>query len=383
MRGVAGEPNRNAGSGKGTGGAMSPIDGERRALLHLRLLPGIGDLRLWGLLKRFGSARAALEAPTAALGARAAEARGSRRVRERLDRAVDTIGRLGIRVFCRGAPDYPARLERLHDPPAVLFALGRVELLERVVVAVVGTRRCTEYGAAMAKAITEDLSRMGAVIASGLALGIDGAAHAAALEGGTIAVLGCGIDVPYPRQHARLQERIGAEGLLLSEFMPGEPADRPHFPKRNRILAAISHAVVVVEAPAKSGALITVDHALDLGLEVGAVPGPVGRRTSEGTNRLIQEGAHLVTNGADVVHYCKLHGLSAPRAAKVDHATSPPPVAGPSARQVWNALGHEPSSVDELATRTGLGAGEVLAALLELELVGTARQVAGQQYARV
>lgn len=362
---------------------MNPMDEELRALLHLRLLPGIGDLRLWRLLERYGSARAALEAPAAELGARAAETRDSRRLLERLDRALATIDRLGIRVLVRGKPGYPTRLERLHDPPAVLFALGRAELLDRVVVAVVGTRRCTEYGAAMAKAIAGELSRMGAVVASGLALGIDGAAHVAALEGGTVAVLGCGIDIPYPQQHARLQERIGVEGLLLSEFLPGEPAMRGHFPKRNRVLAAISHCVVVVEAPAKSGALITVDHALDLGLEVCAVPGPVGRRTSEGTNRLIQEGAHLVTSGADVVQYGKLHALMGPWATKEDRATSPPQETGPVARRVWGALGSEPISVDELTTRTGLAAGEVLAALLELELVGMACQVAGQRYARV
>lgn len=359
---------------------------ELRALLHLRALPGIGDLTFAALLGRYGSARAALDAPGDELGARAAAERGSRRILGLVERVLETIERDGIVVLPRGYPGYPSELEHLYDPPALLFARGRLELLDRPAIAVVGARRPTPDGVAAARLLAGELSRAGIVIVSGMARGIDGAAHAAAVEHGTIGVLGCGVDVVYPREEARLFARVAAEGLLLSEFLPGEPPQPHNFPRRNRILAALAVGVLVVEAADKSGAMITVDHALDLGKEVFAVPGPIVRATSVGTNRLIQEGATMVVRAADVIEPLVTSGkiaveVPAPGAAEAWDASRPEGLA-PAAHSLWDVLDRDPQHVDALASASGLSVPEALAALLEMELRGYARQVAGMMFVR-
>ena len=359
---------------------------ELRALLHLRALPGIGDLTLADLLTRHGSARAALEAPADELGARAARERGSRRVLRWVDRAIETIERDGGVVLVRGRAGYPPALEDLYDPPVLLFARGRLELLDRPAFAVVGARRPTPDGVAAARLLAGDLSRAGLVIVSGMARGIDGAAHEAALANGTIGVLGCGIDVVYPREEARLFARVASEGLLLSEFLPGEPP-RPHnFPKRNRIIAALSVGVLVVEAADKSGAMITVDHALDMGREVFAVPGSIVRPTSAGTNRLIQEGATMVVRAADVIEPLVASGkisiqVPAPPSREAWETLRPEGLDS-SAVSLWEALDLEPRHVDTLASAAGMSVPQALAGLLELEVRGYARQVGGMRFMR-
>ncbi len=359
---------------------------ELRALLHLRALPGVGDLTFAALLGRYGSARAALDAPADELGARAAAERGSRRVLGHVERALETIERDGIVVMPRGHAAYPPELEHLHDPPALLFARGRLELLGRPALAVVGARRPTADGVAAARLLAGELARAGIVIVSGMARGIDATAHAAAVEHGTIGVLGCGVDVAYPREEARLFERVAAEGLLLSEFLPGEPPQSYNFPRRNRILAALCVGVLVVEAADRSGAMITVDHALDLGKEVFAVPGPIVRATSAGTNRLIQDGATMVVRAADVIEPLVESG-------KIAIAAPPPPTAEAwetprpegltaAANSLWNALDRDPRHVDALASESGLSVPEALAVLLEMELKGFVRQVGGMMFVR-
>lgn len=353
---------------------------ELRALLTLCVLPGLSGSRLRGLLRRHGSAEAALAALPEELG----EVGGARAVREqagRVARAQRTIERLGVEVLVEADPRYPRRLLQLHDPPAVLFARGRLELLERPAVAVVGARRHTAYGAEAAKLLAGGLAGAGVVVVSGLARGIDGIAHEAALAGGTIAVLGCGIDVAYPRENAALQERIAQEGLLLSEFAPGVPALPYHFPRRNRLIAALSAGVVVVEASAKSGSLITADHALELGREVFAVPGPINRETSVGTNALIRDGATLVTGVADILEALGLEGRGGGVSAG-EEAEAPEGLDG-ERLALWRVLRDEPLHVDELAGAAGLSPAGALAGLLELELAGWARQYAGKRFARV
>ncbi|MGH7506768.1 MAG: DNA-processing protein DprA, partial [Longimicrobiales bacterium] len=278
-------------------------DDRLRDLLHLRALPGIGDVRFRRLLDHYGDAERALRAPAETLGREAAAARGSRAILGRVERALDTIAEQQVVVRLRGERGYPRRLEQLAVPPPLLFARGRLELLRGPAMTVVGSRRATEYGLDAARLLSADLARAGFVIVSGLARGIDRAAHdgALAVRGDTVAVVGCGIDVSWPREHASLQERIAREGLLLSEFLPGEPPLRHNFPRRNRLLAALGLGVLVVEAGTKSGARSTVDHALDLGRDVFAVPGPIGRETSAGTNALIQQGATLVTEVGDML----------------------------------------------------------------------------------
>ncbi len=372
----------------GVSSKATPPAAELDALLHLRLLPGLGDLRLAALLAQHGSASAALAAGTPALGEAAAVARDSRPVLERLRRTRSLVARLGLEVLVRGRPGYPAVLEHLHDPPALLFARGEPAFLERPAVAIVGSRRSTAYGDDVARMLGRDLARAGVVVVSGLARGIDAAAHQGALPT-TIAVLGCGIDVTYPRTNARLQERIAAEGLLLSEFMPGEPALRHNFPRRNRIIAALARGVVVVEAAAGSGSLITVEHAVSIGRDVLAVPGPVGRSTSEATNALLRDGARLVLGVEDVLDEIGIRpargmdaagrdanpavdgGRARARVGAEPAAGSCAPARGAVSRgagapngRLLGALSEEPAHVDALARGSGLETGAALAALL-------------------
>ncbi|HEX7091634.1 MAG TPA: DNA-processing protein DprA [Longimicrobiales bacterium] len=361
-------------------------ESELRALLHLCALPGVGNGgRLRALLRHYGSARAALSAPATAIGEAAALVRDSAIIRRRVESSLRAVLRPGVEILLETDPRYPARLLHLEDPPAVLFARGRLELLERPAIAVVGTRQSTEYGGSAARLLAGGLSRAGVVVVSGLARGIDAHAHAAALEGGTIAVLAGGIDVAYPVQNTWLYERIAREGLLLSEAAPGTPAMKHLFPRRNRLIAALALGVTVVEASARSGALITADHALRLGREVLAVPGPIGRATSIGTNALLRDGATPAIEVRDILEAVGLGELARRAAAEdAEGGERPPPPVGlsPIARALWEALGHDPMHVDELADACGAPPSVLLGALLELELAGHARQVPGGRYTR-
>ncbi|MEZ4423254.1 MAG: DNA-processing protein DprA [Gemmatimonadota bacterium] len=285
----------------------------------------------------------------------------------------------GTGVLAYGAPGWPARLSDLHDPPPVLFVRGRTALLERPAVAFVGARNASEYGLRHAERLAARVARAGVTVISGLALGIDGAAHGGALatEASTIAVLGAGLDVDYPRRHRILRERIAAEGLIVTEFVPGTPPLAHHFPRRNRIVAALASAVVVVEAGKGSGSLITVDHALDLGRAVYAVPGPIDSARSAACNQLLREGAHVVVGGEGFLEDL---GLLIPCAV-----STPGPARAPGegpARAVWEALGRgiDPNA---LVAHTRLDAGLVARALTELELQGFVTRTAGDRYVRV
>lgn len=372
-------------------------DAELRAILHLRSLPKLKDRVICDLLSRYGSARAALAAPESELGSAAAEARGSRPIVDKVERALRTIGRWGIEVLAFGGPRYPERLKELHDPPPVLFAHGRLELLERRALAIVGARRPSSYGRDLARGLSAGVSRAGIVVVSGMARGIDGIAHAAALAGGTIGVLGSGVDVIYPRESTRLFRRIREEGLLLSEFMPGEPPLRYHFPRRNRLIAALSEGVLVVEASAGSGSLITVEHALDLGREVMAVPGPIGRDLSTGTNELLRDGATIILGVRDILAalgvdeatstvgdpYSVSGSEDQPEAGRrgVDRGSAPTGITDP-ARRLWKVLDMEPLHAEILASASGLDSATTLAGLLELEVAGYARQLPGLRFVR-
>lgn len=368
-------------------GAMDHSDAdlpedELVALLHLRLLPGLPDRRLQALLQEHGSARAVLRLPATRLGADTALARDWLPVRERLRRARALIDRLDLRPLAPRYRGYPKALLDLHDRPWLVFARGRLELLDRPGVAIVGSRRHTAYGASAAATLARGLGTAGVVVISGLARGIDAAAHEAALASGTIAVLGCGIDVVYPRQNTWLQERIGVEGLLLSEFPPGAPALPYHFPQRNRIIAALAKAVVVVEASERSGSLITVEHALDLNRDVFAVPGPIGRETSAGTNRLLEDGAAWATSAEAILRALGLPGATPAGSAAPSGAptAAPPGRLGAAAAAILPHVCYEPLHVDELARLAGIDASAAAPALLELELAGRARRLPGARF---
>jgi DNA processing protein len=281
---------------------------------------------------------------------------------------VRRLTEAGVRFVGRG--ELPPLLAAIHDPPAGLFLRGTAgeALLERPCVAVVGARACSSYGSAVARMVGRELAAAGLVVVSGLARGVDGEAHRGALEAGgrTVAVLGCGIDRDYPAAHRELAARIAGTGLVTSEYAPGvEPAPW-RFPARNRIVAGLCAATVVVEARERSGALITADLALEEGREVFACPGEITSALSSGTNALLRLGATPLTCAADVL---QSFGLEEPEPAVS--------VVGAAAATVLGALGDGTAGADELARATGMGTAELAAALVELELAGRVAVEAG------
>jgi len=317
---------------------------------------------------------------------------------------VGRAAEAGLGALAIGSSGYPSMLLDLGDPPAVLWTRGDPTVVGLPGVAVVGARRATESGRRVAHEIGVGLAEAGLVVVSGMALGVDAAAHEGALAGGglTIAVLGSGADRPSPTSHRRLYERIVRSGVVLSEFDPGARAAPFHFPRRNRVIAALTHAVVVVEAAERSGALITVDHALDLGRTVYAAPGPLDRPQSAGTNGLIRDGARVVTSvGALVDELGEELGQERSRAPQTSEtgrlrssgtSGTPPFVAAGYERDSVRDLASEaplrvlleegPASLDELVRRSGIPVGEVGSTLLEMELRGTVR-ADGVLYRRV
>lgn len=360
---------------------------ELHALLRLRMLPALTDHKLTALLRqRAGSARAVVQHANAAqLGDAAWHALNEPANMARADRAVRMIERQHVGVITALDAAYPPRLRALgKHAPAVLFCRGNSALLtsDRSV-AVIGARNSTEYGDSVAELFASELVRRGVTVISGLARGIDSIAHRAALDAGgnTIAVLGCGIDVLYPPNNARLQERIAEEGLLISEFAPGQPALPHHFPQRNRIIALLGRGVLVVEAGSRSGTRLTVDWALDHGVDVLAVPGPIGRYESQGTNEIIQQGGHLVVCVRDVFEVLHWHVAEAERRSESDDVALQ--IADTAARDVFAQLETVALHVDEIAARCGRTTMDTLTLLTQLELDGVATQHAGKRFARV
>jgi len=306
------------------------------------------------------------------------------------DPAIDRwLATSGGRLLRRGEHTYPGQLAALDDAPPLLFALGNVELLRQPQMAVVGSRHPTAAGRALAARIARDLAAAGLVITSGLARGIDAAAHEAALEAGgaTIAVCGTGPDICYPAQHRELYQRIAERGLLISEFAPGTPPRAAHFPQRNRIISGLARGVVVVEAAADSGSLITARHALAQGREVFAVPGSPLNPLAAGCLALIRQGAALVRDATDILPEIavRIEG-NVPDDQQLGLPNMPPATTArldKDYEMLLDALGFEPSTVDDLVERTGLGPGSVASMLLILELEGRVEARPGALYNRI
>lgn len=293
---------------------------------------------------------------------------------------VRELGAGGVRHMWPGGPRWPRDLDDLPDPPVALFARGASDetmaaLAGCPAIAVVGSRRATAQGLSFARELAAGLARRGAVVVSGLAHGIDAAAHEGALDGGgiTVGVMGCGVDVPYPRRNRTLAERIMRRGALVSEFWPGTPPAPWRFPARNRIVAGVAAAVAVVEAGARSGALITADFALEAGRPVLAVPGWPSAAASAGTNGLLRAGAALLESVRDVVDE-----VPGARWADEDRPAGAPPRG--VAAQVYECLAHEPLAADVVAERVGHDAATVAAALAVLEVEGRVVRGQGQRY---
>jgi DNA processing protein len=357
---------------------------ELAARLALHAVPGLPPGQVIALIEALGSARAACDALAAEAGPAIAAAACTPAVRERTRRALHAVEAEQLHVLSFDDPAYPARLgERLNEfRPPLLFARGDLALLQLKGVAVVGCRAATEYGLDIAEQIGDAVARAGGCVVSGVALGIDAAAHAAALDAGgpTIGVLGCGVDVYYPRRNQALQARIARSGLLLSELLPGEPPRKHQFPYRNRIIAALCDTVVVVEAGEKIGALSTAEHAGVQGATVFGVPNAMDRPGMQGILKLYDDGVAPFTGVRTLLQSAGLIGLAEPVPGAdrpVEHA---PPGAVPA--RIWAALGSRPLHVDRLAAAAAMPPTAVLVTLLELELDGYVSQVGGGRFIR-
>lgn len=377
---------------------MAMIDPEElRAWLRLLLTPRIGPQAARRLLATFGSPQAIWQADeaawTACVGARdAARLQPEPEAWAAQCQAAEAWLHEGAgrrQVLTLADPAYPQGLLAASDPPLVLFAEGDLRLLDSPAVAVVGSRSPTAQGADNARAFAQALSAAGVTVVSGLARGIDGAAHEGALAGqpeegaaagglpglgGTIAVVGTGLDQVYPKAHTALARRIASRGLLLSEFPLGTPPLPGNFPKRNRIVAALARGTLVVEAALQSGSLITARLALESGREVLAIPGSIHAPQSRGCHALIKQGAKLVETAADVLEELRL--------GEGCEGAPPSPVEGDTADPVLAAMGHDPVSQEALSARTGMGPAELGVRLLELELMGEVARLPGQLFQR-
>jgi DNA processing protein len=284
------------------------------------------------------------------------------------------------RTIERPDPEFPALARGIEHLPTRLWVRGSVIPEDALAVAIVGSRRATPQGLAVAERLAGDLAARGVTIVSGLARGIDTAAHRGALDAGgrTLAVLGSGVDRVYPPENRALAARIADHGAVISQFAPGMPALAHHFPVRNRLLAALALGVVVVEAAEASGSLITAGHAADLGREVMAVPGPAGSPSSRGAHALIRDGAALIEDWEDVVAV-----LPARWRVCVDTPAPAPAGSGRATDTILALIGAEPASIEELIERSGSSASHVAARLLVLELDGRVRQLPGKRFVRV
>ncbi len=359
------------------------------ALARLRLIRSarIGPVGFHRLIAEHGSARAVLEALPAI--AAAAGARDYQPCPEGVARAEFASGRrAGMRVLFHGSADYPPALAQIADAPALLWARGDIALLARPMVALVGARNASALGLRMTRRLAEGIAAAGPVVVSGLARGIDTAAHEASLVAGTIAVMAGGADVAYPEENLALMERIAAQGLILSEHPPGLRPQARHFPARNRIVSGLSRAVLVVEAAARSGSLITARLALEQGREVLAVPGHPFDPRAAGCNQLLRDGAGLIRGSADV-----LEALGLPAASIPAHREAPPehpPIPGPSPapprslrdtaglhQQILDRLAPTPLAEDQLVRDLAMPPSLLAPELMSLELEGRIRRQPG------
>ncbi|HEX3032751.1 MAG TPA: DNA-processing protein DprA [Bacillota bacterium] len=353
------------------------------AALHL----AIGSqTRLLKLLEHFPQPRAAWETGPQVLGGllgwtpgQQEEFRG-RRTRIRPAENWEKLRDKAINLLTVFDGNYPENLRNIYDPPVVLYHKGSVTSFPGKALAIVGTRKATSYGKAVAQGLARDLAANGILIVSGLARGIDSAAHRGALEQGpTVGVLGCGPDVVYPRENARLQQEVCDQGAIISEYPPGTPPEAWHFPARNRIISGLALGVVVVEAEEKSGSLITVDSALEQGREVFAVPGNIFAPGSRGTHKLLKQGAIMVTGCQDIREELGLETLF-PTTTTPQHTSQKLTL---QEQSVLGLLEGEALGIDALAFRSRLDTATLLSVLTYLELKGLVMKSGGQNFQRV
>ena len=369
----------------------SPAQSEIRDLVALMMTAGVGPLTSRALLDHFGTAGRILDAPISRLkevpgvGPKVAERICKARVENDADGELALCARHGVALIARGDDRYPESLENIPDPPSLLYVKGAFEARDQLAIALVGSRRCTPYGMRIAERLAASLARTGFTIVSGLARGIDAAAHRGALKAGgrTIAVLGNGLAGIYPSEHEEMADEIAAHGAVVSELPMTQEPLAGLFPQRNRIISGLCLGVVVVEAAPRSGSLSTAHHAMEQNREVFAVPGPVDSLASRGCHRLIRDGARLVETVDDILEEL------GPLVREIRPAPDEPAVRHPAelglTDQERSLLGHlddAPSGVDELIVRTGLTASQVMATLSVLELKRMVKRLPGHQFVR-
>jgi DNA processing protein len=355
---------------------------ERYYWAALQMTSGLGSSKIKSLVSYFGSAQAAWKANrrdlffSGCLNDSICNNLITRREKIDIHKIAAEWSQKRINVCTLNDDDYPQNLKTIFDPPAVFYYRG--ELADKdTMVAIVGARRATAYGKNAAGWIAAELAGAGVGVVSGAARGIDTSAHLGALKSGyTIAVLGCGVDVVYPRENTRLLADIAERGLIISEYSPGTPPIPGYFPARNRIISGLSKGVIVVEAAEKSGALITADFALEEGRDVFAVPGSIFSAASKGVHRLIKQGAKLIENADDILEE---YGLQRQNAAKLNTISLTP-----EETTVYKALAEDcPLLPDEILPKVSLPANSVSYLLIQLELKGLVMQTNGQRYVRV
>ena len=356
--------------------------------LALSLVPGVGSILIKRLLDRFNTPEAVFRAPLKellrieGLGQRVAGEIRKGPSEKVVERELSLLGKTGGRVVTLKDDDYPKRLKDIYDPPALLYLRGELRREDELAVAIVGSRKTSGYGREITERIGEDLARHGVTVVSGMARGIDSVAHHGALQGGgrTIAVLGCGVDVIYPSENRNLFYRIVDQGAVVSEFPMGSPPEAGHFPRRNRIISGLSIGVVIVQASADSGSLITAGYALEQGREVFAVPGNVGAEGSRGTNQLIKEGAKLVEASEDILEeilpqWRRDEEMGRKGEAPVLHLTE-------GEKSLYGLLNETPLHIDAIIRESRLDPGSVSSLLLNLELKGLISQWPGKCFSK-
>jgi DNA processing protein len=356
-----------------------PQDADLAAWLRLTLVPGLGGQGIRKLLAEFGLPSAVLAAPRSALVRALGEPLTARLLSDEtapsIAAACQWAAQPGNAIITLADPEYPRALLEIPDPPALLYVRGRVELLGARGIAIVGSRNATAQGVANAETFARALSGAGVTVVSGLALGIDAAAHRGALDGrgATVGVLGTGIDVVYPARNAALFAALASRGAIVSEFPLGTPPVAANFPRRNRLISGLARGVLVVEAALDSGSLITARLAGEQGRDVFAVPGSIHSPLSKGCHALIKEGAKLVETAHDVLG--EIAGAAFP--------ATPSRAAPEESHALLRHLGYDPCNVDTLCGRSGLTAEVVSAMLLQLELEGRVASLPGGRFQRV
>lgn len=360
---------------------MTFSDAERVARLRLIRAGSIGPATFWALIERYGSAERAI-------GALPTLARKSIKARpimlpslDEAEREVEATAKCGGKIIACGEPDFPPALAALDAAPPLVTVIGNAKLLQRDIVAIVGARNASALGQRFAREIAHDLGAAGLVVASGLARGIDTAAHKGSLQTGTVAVMAGGIDIVYPPENQALYKEIAERGTVISEMPLGLQPTAQHFPRRNRIISGLARGVVVVEATLNSGSLITARLAGEQGREVFAVPGSPLDPRAKGTNGLLRQGATLTESAQDVLETLKSHQIvPSPDYAPRRHITEPPPQNTDALQaEILAHLGPAPVEIDELVRLLGAPAAAVAAALLDLEFAGSLTRHPGQK----